>query len=100
MRKAEEVEVRLEDWLACWEGWAEEVEEGRGVSMGRRLEGRGGEKGAKRNKATRLQENNCIVLAHCSDETLDLTLNIAYGYQRSKKSQEKFAADRHHGQDQ
>lgn len=53
MRREEGVEDRVEDWLGCWEGWGvevEEEEEGRGVWRGQRLEGRGGERGGRRNK--------------------------------------------------
>ena len=51
MRKQEGVEDRLEDWLGCWEGWEEEevvvVVVGKEAWRVRRLEGRGGEKGAR-----------------------------------------------------
>lgn len=56
------VEDLVEDWPGCWEGW-EEVEGAREALRGRRLEGRGGEKGERRNEETRLDRRTWIALA-------------------------------------
>ncbi len=82
------MEGRLEVWLGCWEGW-EEVGEGREVWRERRLEGRGGGKGGRRNEVTRLGRGNWIALAleFSSAIASESWLNDRYGYQRRKKSQ-------------
>ncbi len=50
MRREAGEEDRLEDWLGCWGGWAVEEGQGREVWRVLRLEGRGGERGARRSE--------------------------------------------------